>query len=648
MKVFKIEPATLKFDAAGTPVSPIYGDVYYSPGNDGRTTQARHVFLDGNGLPRRWASAGEFTIVECGFGLGMNFLATWQAWRDDPLRCKRLHFVSVEKHPFTCEDLPALHARRPALEPLARRLRHAWPQIVPGVHRLHFEAGNVVLTLVFADVAAAVAEFRFGADAFFLDGFAPDRNREMWTPRLMSGLARLARPGATLATYSTARTLRDALESAGFVTEKRPGYAPKRDMLAARYAPRWTRRQSRPQRPSWAERRAIVIGAGVAGAAVCERLGARGWHIDLIERHAAPAAEASGLHAGVFHPLPSIDDNFLSRLTRAGFLHALIRWQALQEDGHKLRWQRCGVLRVAQDDHEESRLRETIRSLGYPESYTAYLPRDAASRQANCQLAAGAWWFPDGGWIRPSSLVRAQLAATPQLVSHFGIAVHEIKRDGELWHALDAAGRTVAAAPVVILANSHDAARLADLSQVLATLRGQLTYLPETAIPDLRAVLIGAGYVVPGVDGIAVAGATTDFDDKNGTPQRAGHVENLLGLASLYPGDTAALDVETLAGAVGFRCVAPDRLPLIGAVPDVQSARAQSAALTGAHLTDLPRLPGLYAACAYASRGLIWAGLAGELIADLITGEPPPLEQSLVDALDPGRFALRKVRRGLL
>jgi tRNA 5-methylaminomethyl-2-thiouridine biosynthesis bifunctional protein len=645
---FMLAPATLAFDADGMPFSPAYDDIYFSPGDDSPTAQAHHVFLGGNGLPERWANKNAFTIVECGFGLGLNFLATWQAWRDDPRRCERLHFVSVEKHPFAREDLRTLHARHPALEPLASQLHEVWPQLVPGVHRMHFEERRVVLTLVFSDVADAVADLRLGADAFYLDGFAPDRNAEMWTPRVMQGLARLARPGATLATYTTARTVRDALADAGFAAEKRPGYGTKRDMLAGRFAPRWTQRRPPPPIPWWPERRAMVIGAGLAGTAVCERLAARGWQIELIERNAAPAAEASGLHAGVFHPQPAMDDNVLARLTRAGFLHALQRWKALEADGHSLRWQRCGVLRVAQDDEEETRLQVIMQALGYPESYAAYLPREAASLHANRTLTAGAWWFPEGGWIRPSSLVAAQLAATPRLVTHFGVAVHELRRDGEMWQALDGNGKTIASAPVVVLATAHEATRLADFAQPLALLRGQLSYLPETALPDLRSVLIGAGYVVPAVDGIAIAGATTDFDDTDAELQPSGQQQNLAGLERILPGSTAGLDAGALTGAVGFRCISPDRLPLIGAVPDVQAARAQSAALTGAHAPDLPRLAGLYTACAYASRGLVWAALAGELIADLITGAPPPLEKSLIDAIDPGRFVLKRVRRGQL
>jgi tRNA U34 5-methylaminomethyl-2-thiouridine-forming methyltransferase MnmC len=228
-------------DDAGTPYSPEYGDIYHSA--ESGPGQARHVFLGGNDLPARWAGARAFTILETGFGLGLNFLATRQAWRDDPARPQRLHFVSVEKHPFAREGLAELHRRYGELASLSAELQAAWPLPLPGLHRLHFEGGRVTLTLALGDVADVLPKLALAADAFFLDGFAPDRNAEMWASQVIRALARLARPGATLATYTTARAVRDAVAAAGFVPELRPGFGRKRQLLAARYAPRGTPRR---------------------------------------------------------------------------------------------------------------------------------------------------------------------------------------------------------------------------------------------------------------------------------------------------------------------------------------------------------------------------------------------------------------------
>lgn len=642
---FRIVPAAPAFDAAGTPYSPEYRDVYHSA--DSGPGQARHVFLGGNGLPARWAGARVFTILETGFGIGLNFLATWQAWSADPARPERLHFVSIEKHPFAREGLAELHVRYPEFALLAAELQAGWPLPLPGLHRLHFEGGRVTLTLALADVANVLPKLRLAADAIYLDGFAPDRNPEMWATTVMKGLARLARPGATVATYATARAVRDALAGAGFVPELRPGFGRKRHMLAARFSPPRPPRHAPPLAPRWSERRAIVVGAGLAGAAAAERLAARGWAIEMIEHHAAPAAEASGMPAGSFHPQVSRDDSILSRLTRAGFLYAIDRWRALERSGQRFAWAQCGVLQIARDAREEERMVDSVRALGNPAGYVDYLARAEAGRRTGLAAPMGALWFPTGGWVRAVELVAALLdAARPRLTFHPARTVNALEREGNRWHALAADGALIAAAPVVVLANSHDATRLVPHGVELKRVRGQLTCLPPGSIDPPAMVLAGAGLLIPAVDGAAVVGSTYDFEDEDPEPRASGHAGNLERLELLLPGSAAGLDPARLAGTVGFRCVTPDRLPLIGSVPDAGPASAMSASRSNRWARELPRVSGLYGAFGYASRGLTWAALGGELIASMLEGEPLPLEGDLADAVDPARFLLRRARRG--
>ena len=637
-------PAVPAFDATSTPYSPEYGDVYHSA--DSGPGQARHVFLGGNDLPARWAGTRVFIILETGFGLGLNFLATWQAWRADPARPERLHFVSIEKHPFAREGLATLHARYPEFTSLGAELQAAWPLPLPGLHRLHFEDGHVTLTLAFADVADVLPKLRLAADAIYLDGFAPDRNPDMWTPAVMKALARLARSGATAATYTTARAVRDALAAAGFVPELRPGFGRKRHMLAARFSPSRPPRHAPPAAPQWSERRAIVVGAGLAGAAAAEHLAARGWAIELIERQAGPAAEASGMPAGIFHPQVSRDDSILSRLTRGGFLYALDRWRALETSGHRFAWAQCGVMQIARDAREENRMADSVRALGNPAGYVDYLSRAEAGRCTGLAARTGGLWFPAGGWVRAVELVSALLdAARPGLTFHPARTVNALVRHENRWRALAADGTPIAAAPVVVLANSHDATRLVPHGVELKRVRGQLTCLPPGSIEPPGMVLAGAGHLIPAADGSAVVGSTYDFEDEDPEPRASGHAGNLERLELLLPGSAARLDPARLAGTVGFRCVTPDRMPLIGRLPDAGAARANTAARSGKRAQELPRLDGLYGAFGYASRGLTWAMLGGELVASAVEGEPLPLEGDLADAVDPARFLLRRARR---
>ena len=225
----RLEPAGLTLAADGTPYSPSYDDVYHSAA--GAHAQANHVFLAGNGLPDRWAGRAQYVIVETGFGLGLNFLATWLAWRDDAQRCRTLHFISLEKHPLAATDLARVHLAWPKLATLADELRRNWPALETGAHELEFDGGRVRLTLYFGDAVDILPTLDAAADAFYLDGFSPAKNPALWSPALCSSLARLAGDGATLATWSVAGSVRRALAAAGFAVVRRPGFAGKRQML---------------------------------------------------------------------------------------------------------------------------------------------------------------------------------------------------------------------------------------------------------------------------------------------------------------------------------------------------------------------------------------------------------------------------------
>ena len=569
-----------------TPYSPAFGDVYHSAA--GGLAQVQHVFLAGNGLPGRWAGRDRFVIFETGFGFGLNFLATWRAWKDDAARPRRLHYVAIEKHPFVLADLRTLHEAFPEVRAEAAALHAAWPPLVSGGHRLEF--GDVILTLFFADVAIA-RDLRLLADAIYLDGFAPAKNPDMWTHQVMRAISRLAASDATLATWSVAGPVREALQASGFAVEKRPGFGGKREMLVAHN----TRHAPARHTP---ERKAIVVGAGLAGAAVCERLCSRGWEVELHERHAQPAQEASGNHAGTFHPIVTPDDSVFARLTRAGFLYSLRQWDRLSG----VRYDRCGVLQLARTDKELASQRESTNGLAG--DYAQYVSAEEASSHAGVPLGASGVWFPEGGWIQPASLVRAQLdACGEQLHRRFGSTVESI-----------AEGETV------VLANSAGAPKLAPVPHLrLRRVRGQLTYVNEEAIESPHVVVLRGGMLLPAVDGVCVVGATYDLEDPDATLRADSHEGNLARLQSIVGLQKTP---KPSGGRVAFRAVTPDRLPVVGRIDD-----------------------GVYGAFAYGSRGLVWAALAAEIIASELEGEPLPVEGKLADALAPGRFRRRAESR---
>jgi tRNA 5-methylaminomethyl-2-thiouridine biosynthesis bifunctional protein len=647
-----LTPANLAFRDNGAPFSSQYDDIYHSA--VGGLAQAEYVFLRGNNLPERWQRKRLFTVLETGFGMGINFLMTWAAWREDPARCERLHVVSMEKHPFTQADLRRAYDATVAdasISPLARTLADAWPTLVPGTHRLEFEGGRVTLTLVFGDATETLPTLWLRADAFYLDGFAPAKNPELWTPVFFKQLARLAGDDATFATYTSSGDVKRALLQTGFEYRKADGFGWKRAMLVGRFAPRYRVRRHEPPLPlAVDERHAIVIGTGLAGCAVIERLAARGWRVTSIERHGAIAREASGNPAGVFHPMLSRDDSVASRITRAGFLYALQRWSVLEQAGHRMTRGPEGLLQIAANDDEARAMAEALASFSYPPDYVVPMSRDEAKQRANIDVANGGWFFPRGGWIDPATLCAAQCAAAgAQLERRFGVQVSRIERAGQAWNVFDDIGQLVARAPVVIVANAHDAARVAGLRYAATrSVRGQLTVLPAGVVDDLRVPVIGEGYVVPLENGMALTGATYDIDDPDPSLRPPGHAENLARVAQMLPSLRDAIgpqQIATLDGRVAFRCVAHDRLPMIGTLADETEAARDADRLRGAWPLDLPRANGMHGAFAYGSRGLVWAALGAELIASQIEGEPWPIERDLAEAIDPARFLLRALRQ---
>ncbi len=628
-----LQPARLEFTPDGTPFSSTFGDVYHAA--QGGPEQARHVFLGGNDLPMRWRQRERFVILETGFGLGLNFLATWQAWRDDPQRSRRLHFVSIEKHPFSAADLAIAQRRWPEFAALASELQQRWPMLTLGSHRLHFNDGQVILTLIFGDATTELRAVNASVDAFFLDGFSPAKNPEIWSPYLCKALARLAAPGATLATWSVAGSVREALSAAEFDLEKRPGFANKRQMLVGRF------RSRRPDRhPLPNERRAIVVGAGIAGCTTAHALAAAGWQVTVLEQAAEPGCGASSNLAGMFRPLPSADDNRLSRLTRAGFLatHALLA--GLPD----VRWSPCGVLHLARDAEHEAQQRRTVKQLGWPPELLQFAERDQASRHLGQALSIGGWWFPSGGWVQPSSLCKAALGAFPKRIAiRLSVAVDRLKRaktEGTTtWQALDASGAVLAEAPVLVMASGVAATRFAQfawLPQVAA--RGQVSHLPAASLPHLNAVLFQSGYAMPEIDGIQLIGASLSYDDDDANERVADHADNLARLRLTLPGFAASLDPAALHGRVGFRPMSPDRLPIVGRVPEPQPAGSNT------RLHALPRQPGLWCVQGYGARGIVWSALMAELLVSQLEGAPLPLESDLVDALNPARFLVRNAR----
>ncbi len=538
-------------------------------------------------LRAHWRGRERYTVFATSYADGASMRALQAGWLADPDRPARLHIVALSTG------------------------------LQPGFHRIPQDDPRLTLTLLAMPLEAALAQLSAQPDAVFLG--------DVIGTGFVRPLARLVAADARLFAVALDDEQRAALAGQGF-------------MFGGSLDAVFASRKPRLPVPPTPERRALVIGAGLAGAAACASLCARGWEVTLVERHPAPAMEASGNLAGIFMPLLSRDDNIPTRLTRAAYLYALRAWRQFGGIGDLIEGQACGVLQLARDAAHAGVSRAIAREVDYPPEFARWLEQLEAEALLGLPAPDGAWLFAQGGWARPGSVCEAMLAACGErLTRRFGVGSVTLEREGGEWLARAEDGAIVARAPTVVLASGAGARRLAQSADLpLAALRGQVTHLPDGAAPILPLVLCREAYLTPAAGGITCAGATYDLDDDAGlrASSQQENIERLRGLVS----DPLAAEGVPLAGRVGFRCVAPDRLPLVGRLPDFAAAGATE------RLRDVPRHPGLHCLLGYASRGLIWAPLAAELLAAQLEGEPLPLETALVDALDPARFVLRARR----
>ena len=604
--------------------------------------QARHVFLQGCGLwspaaqPLAWQGRRQWHVLETGFGLGLSFLATWQAWKLDPQRPERLFFTSVEAWPVAAQDIVRSVQAWPELQPLADELAGAWRGLLPGIHRLVFEGGRVQLTLCIGPVDKMLREIDVAVDSVFLDGFSPEANPEMWSLHTLKAVARLCRTGTRVASWCVKRSVREDLAQCGFAVTRADGLPPKSHRLQAVFNPAWTpRTRLRPALHTQAPRTALVLGAGLSGSAVACSLARRGWAVTVLDAGDGVGAGASGLPAGLTAPHVSPDDSVLSRITRAGVRATLQRCSELLQAGSDWAW--TGVL-----EHRVEGKRALPSGEAWPvqghEWSTPASPQQIAA--AGLPQEAQALWHAMAAWLRPRQLVAAQLA-TPGIAVRWGTPVHALRPGPQGWQALDAQGRLLAEADQVIVAGGfHTGALLPEAGLPLNPLRGQISMGPMTALPaDVQARLPrvpvnGHGSFIAGVPlplqwGSQPGwylGSTFERACPEAVLRNEDHAANHARLATLLPSFSepmrSAFALDQVLAWAGLRCTLPDRLPAIGPVHAQQ-------------------WPGLQVCAGMGARGISLSVLCGEVIAAQLEGEPLPLAPASAAHLAASRFQAR-------
>ena len=657
-----VTPAALHWSESGSPLSDTFDDIYYS--QDNGVEESQHVYLQGNGLPQRWQrhSRNHFCIGETGFGTGLNFLVTWQAWRESPEPRPDLHYLSIEKHPLTRQDLARALNVWPALATLAQPLLAAYPALLAGQHRVLLDDGRVRLDLWWEDAADALPDLASRAqplvDAWYLDGFSPSCNPSMWTTQLLQAAATLCRPGASFGTFTAAGDVRRKLTDAGFTVDKVAGYGRKRDCLRGvidvkAALPSDTKRSpwDIPDKTLVRPKHVIVLGGGLAGCATAAALARRGMSVTLLERSTLAGA-GSGNDQGVLYTRLSRKHSALADFALQSFQFASTFYRRMflmgelipQRDGDL-----CGSFQQSDDAKEMAALSDALTGL---EELAQILDATAASGLLGIDQPSAGYWYPGSGWLRPGAVCRS-------LLMHDNIEVMEncgevtLHREGGQWLAL-AKGQTLASASCAVVAAGTETTSMSQLNWLpLQTIRGQITQLPTArAFSTLRAALCHQGYIAPAWEGTHSIGATFNIGDDDPALRTSDHSDNLAKLADAVPScrdELQSFDTGALKGRVGFRCASPDYLPTVGPAPDADQFLNDFGALrkNAKHLIERrgSYLPGLYLNAAHGSRGLTSTPIAAELLASMICQEPLPFSRTLSRALSPARFIIRDLSR---
>ena len=659
---YQLETPALSWGEDGAPHSNQFDDVYFD--KESGLEETRHVFLKNNQLSERWASLRNkaFVIAETGFGTGLNFLCAWQAFLDNTTSDKQLHFVSVEKYPMTKEMLISALKMWPSMQYYSQQLIDAYPEVCHGFHRIELEQGRVQLTLWFGEAEDGFAALDADVDAWFLDGFAPSKNPEMWSDNLFQHIHRLSHQGTTCATFTAAGIVRRGLQIVGFDVRKVKGFGQKREMtvgvLNTTTAP-LTERMSQGQ--PWFNLRqddaqevtkVLVVGAGLAGANTAYALATQGIQVEVWEQGNCIAGGASGNPQGMLYPKLASQDTPVNRFYLSAYLYAHRLYASL--DDSKQFWDACGLIQIPKHDKEAERFQKLLNNKLYPE----------AILQASTDRL-GSLFLPLSGWV-----VLTQLCET--LLSHENIKVClntkleslcaiESDKLATGWTAQSNMHTSHFSHVVLCTANDTKALGVTPNTPDYP-IRGQVSFIDlekakaaceavgvSANKTDLNKVLCEFGYVSPSINGLLHFGSTYDLKDQDNQVRDEGHQRNLAILESLLLLPKQTFDSADCGGRVSFRCAVPDYTPIVGPVQSeavyqqTYSALSRNAKWRSNNIAE--PIKQLYLNIGHGSRGLISAPLSGSYIASLITGTPSPLEQKISHKLHPSRFIIRDLKR---
>ena len=575
-----------------------FDDLYFDA-HDG-LAESQHVFINGTNLREKLQDSNHLTIAETGFGAGLNFLAVLDLLSEFPDR--QIDYISYESKPLSTDVMATVHAAFPSLGAHSAALLGNLPPRWPGVHLRHFKDGQVRLHLHYGLAEDGLAASDFHADIWFLDGFAPAKNPQMWSETVLRHVGRLTRAGGRLTSFTAAGAVRNGLTAAGFDIKKKPGFGRKRDMITG----------VKMGTAAVPNRRGTVgiIGGGIAGASVAAGLRHRGIETTILDAGPGLATAASGNRLALQTPRLTIDHNDASQLSASCLAYAAHCSDAagatLADKVVSLDW----------PDREAAR-QDKFRSQFWPYDLLRPVDFDTATLEAGIALPVGGVVHDFGRVIEPARLCQHLAGPTPVIID--ADIVNIIRQDQEL--VLFAKnGRQFNYEQIVVATGAglpESLRQLAIEGIRIDITTGQVSHIPQqAALVPLTAGLSFGGYLTPSLNGFHELGATFDRSGQGINDADAFcHNRNLL--------PPALKDLLKYSGGcpgrTSQRASTPDRNPIAG-----QLAKD------------------IFVLGAVGARGFTMAPLLGEYLAAQIALMPNCLSRSIKAALDPFRFRLRR------
>lgn len=626
----------LKFDDQGTLCSLDYGDIYAQIGH--AIEEKKHVFLTGNDLPNNWQNKTSFTIAETGFGTGLNFITTLEVWAQSRQENQHLHYISCELHPLNKSQLRQALAPFHTLQKYAESLIENYPsQLIYGFHRLHFRQFGVTLTLIFADCHEGLQQLDASIDAWYLDGFSPSKNPNMWNTALCHSIARLSRKGTTVATYSVARVVREHLKAAGFELKKKTGYGNKREMLTATLLQSKKKPDKKPWHPTFSaphEQKYTILGAGIAGLSIAHKLSQHGKHVTLIDRHDKPFQEASGNRQAIVMPSLMLNDSPEAQFYLSAFLYAIREYD--QKFYHP-----CGVYQLANNEKQRVWQKKLLNNFDLPPSLIKQYQQGLL--------------YPQAGWLDTQGLAQHLIHDIDDYIQS---DITGITYENNQWH-LKSSEAMVHQTDVLIMANGIQFTQLfSDYNLPIVPKHGQVSYFNSSSkgseeLVQLKHVLLNNGYITPAHEGTQLIGATFDHVNKQQwfdkpLPTKDHWQRNCQSWQNSDYGKPLS-HIENSISRASIRATTIDHMPICGPLIDQEHfIEHYHDTHHGKHWKHYPMpraINKLYILTGLGSRGFTSAPILAEFLCNQILSHPSILNKTLQKHIHPNRFLYKSLMK---